>query len=454
MRAKKLRYVVPVFAAVVVLGLVLWQVLGTRDDMPPRTLFGNGVIEATEVEVSAKVSGNIVSLEVREGDSVREGQVIAALDREELEGQVEQAEGALRAAQAALAELRAGTRSEEIRKARAQYEAAQSALHQAQARLDLVRAGPRKEQIEQLRAADKQAQARLSLVREGPRQEQIRQLRAALAQADVSLAEAQTELRRARALESQGAIAEQQVDQARTRRDTALAQVEAARERLAEAETGARPQEIREAEAAVEAARQRLAEAQAGARPQELREAEAAVAQAESQVRTAKAALDLALAGPRPETIAAAEARVEQAQGVLTIARAQRGYAEVRSPVDGVVMLRNLEPGELVVPGAPIVRLAALDRVWLRVYVPETQLGRVKLGQAAEVTTDTYPDKRYPGRVIEIAQEAEFTPKNVQTKEERVKLVFGVKIEVENPERELKPGMPADAVIDVESPPA
>jgi HlyD family secretion protein len=108
-----------------------------------------------------------------------------------------------------------------------------------------------------------------------------------------------------------------------------------------------------------------------------------------------------------------------------------------------------MEPGELVTPGAPIVRLAALDSVWLKVYIPEPEMGRVKLGQSAQVTSDSYPDKQYAGRVIEISQEAEFTPKNVQTKEERVKQVFWVKIGVDNPDRELKPGMPADAEISV-----
>jgi len=101
-----------------------------------------------------------------------------------------------------------------------------------------------------------------------------------------------------------------------------------------------------------------------------------------------------------------------------------------------------------VMPGMPIVRVAKLHDVWLRVYVPEPRIGLLRLGQQAKVTTDS-SDRRYPGRVVEIAQEAEFTPKNVQTRNERVKLVFGVKIAVENPDGSLKPGMPADAVIEV-----
>ena len=434
-------------AVVVLVGLIVWHYLGGREQGPGDTIAGNGVIEATEVDVSAKVAGKVKFLLVHEGDKVRRGQLLSALDSEELQGQVEQAKGNLDAAGAALGELLAGTRPEDIRRARAQYDAAARLSQQAQARLDLVRAGPRKEQIQQLQAAYEQARARLSLVREGPRKEQIRQLRAALGQADATLSEAQTELKRVQDLESQGAVSRQQLDQARTRRDVAQAQVDAARQRLSEAETGARPQEIREAEEIVKAAQQRLAEAQAGARPQELREAAAAAGQARSQVQAARAALDLALAGPRIETIASARARVQQAQGAAKTAQASLAQTRTWCPANARVTLRNVEPGELVTPGLPIVRLALLDSVWMRVYVPEREVGLVKLGQRAEVTTDTYPDRKYPGRVIEIAEQAEFTPKNVQTKEERVKLVFGVKVEVENPNQELKPGMPADAVI-------
>jgi HlyD family secretion protein len=452
MKIKKSRFIPVFFLPILLVGFGLWKYLAGRHESPQATIAGNGIVEATQVDVSAKVAGRVISLRVREGDGVKKGQLIAALDSQELAGQVEQARGNLAAAEAVLAELLAGTRAEDIRRAQAQYEAANNVMRQAQARLELVRAGPRKEDIEQLRAAYEQVKARLSLVREGARKEQIRQLRAALEQAEATLSEAEIELRRMENLESQGAISRQQLDQAKTRRDVARAQVEAARQRLAEAETGARPQEVQEAEEMVRAARQRLAEAETGARPEELREAEAAAASARSQMQAARAALDLALAGPRKETIASARARVENARGALKTAVASWQQTRIWSPADARVILRNTEPGELATPGFPIVRLAILDRVWLRVYVPEPQVGLVKLGQRAEITADARPDKRYRGRVVEIAQEPEFTPKNVQTKEERVKLVFGVKVEVENREEELKPGMPADAVIFVSAP--
>jgi HlyD family secretion protein len=167
-------------------------------------------------------------------------------------------------------------------------------------------------------------------------------------------------------------------------------------------------------------------------------------------VAAAKAALDLAIAGPRKQTIDAARARVEQARGALATAQSSQGQTKIYAPGDGRVTMRNAEPGELVTPGMPIVRVAELQNVWLRVYVPEPQIGNLSLGLRADITTDTIPARLYPGRVIEIANEPEFTPKNVQTRDERVKLVFGVKIAVDNIDGSLKPGMPADAVIHVE----
>ncbi|MHB9022561.1 MAG: HlyD family secretion protein [Armatimonadota bacterium] len=498
---ERLRIIIPVLIVLAVGVYLLVGYFNRSRQADVREIPGNGVIEATEVDISSKVAGKVVKLPWNEGDDVQAGQLIALLDSEELAGQVEQAQGNLSAAEANYAELAAGTRAEDIRRAQAQYDAALNTLKQAQARRDLVmagsreeliaqlravydqaqarlalvKAGPRQEDIAQLKAAYEQAQAQLSLVKEGPRKEEIAQLEAALAQVRVTLKDAQTELNRVKRLYEEGAVASKLVDQATTRRDVAQATVEAAEQRLAQAKNGARPQEVQQAQAAVEIARQRLQEAQTGARPEEIREAsaaveaarqqleqakngprpqerrdaQAAVAAAQAQANAARATLDLALAGPRQQTLDAAKARVAQAQGNLKTAQASAGQTKILAPSSGRVTLRNAEPGELVTPGMPIIRLAKLETVWMRIYVPEKQIGRVHIGQTADIITDAYTDKQYTGRVIEISQEAEFTPKNVQTKEERVKQVFGVKIEIENPDKELKPGMPGDAIIHV-----
>jgi len=151
--------------------------------------------------------------------------------------------------------------------------------------------------------------------------------------------------------------------------------------------------------------------------------------------------------GTRKEELAVDRANVHQADQNLHLSRIRLAYTVLRAPFTGVVLVRQAELGEVVSPGTPIVTLADLDHLWVRVYVPETDLGKVHWGQAVDVRTDTYPDRIYHGRISFIASDAEFTPKSVQTEKERVTLVYRVKVDVQNPNRELKPGMPADTLI-------
>ena len=163
--------------------------------------------------------------------------------------------------------------------------------------------------------------------------------------------------------------------------------------------------------------------------------------------REAKENLVFYKRGFRDEKIDQAIAEQERAKQALNIAKTRQSYAKIISPIQGYVLSENIEPGEYVTAGTPIVTIGGLENVWLRAYVDETDLGRVKLGQLVEVTTDTYPDKIYKGKVTFISQQAEFTPKNVQTQKERVKLVYRIKIDIPNPNMELKAGMPADGLI-------
>jgi HlyD family secretion protein len=175
--------------------------------------------------------------------------------------------------------------------------------------------------------------------------------------------------------------------------------------------------------------------------------AEAAYHIADAAATRARQLYELVKEGPRQEEIASAQASVDQARQTVKLAKVQMGYATLTAPVSGVVLVKSAEVGEVVSPGTPVVTLGDIDHVWLRAYVNETDLGRVTWGQAVEVTTDTFPDKRYHGTIGYIASEAEFTPKSVQTQKERVTLVYRIKVNLENPKRELKPGMPADGVI-------
>lgn len=155
-----------------------------------------------------------------------------------------------------------------------------------------------------------------------------------------------------------------------------------------------------------------------------------------------------------PQQMDSAKMAYDVAFSQLQLSRASLKTAVVRlsdsviyAPLHGVVLRKNVEPGETVAAGVPVITIGDLDNPWIKVYVKETKLGLVKLGQKAEVKTDSYPGKNYEGTVTYISSEAEFTPKNVQTQEERVKLVFGVKVSVRNMNDELKPGMPADVRI-------
>jgi HlyD family secretion protein len=240
----------------------------------------------------------------------------------------------------------------------------------------------------------------------------------------------------------------------------ARAQVEAAEARLDELERGARPQEVATAEASVRSAEQRAEEARRDAeRARTLFEGGAVSRQALDRAQTALdmagAALDqareqhaLLVEGPRSETIRAQRAAVAQASANVERAEAALAHAVITAPFAGVVTVRHREPGESVSPGAPVLTLLDPDDRWVRIYIPEDQIGQVHLGMAAEIASDTYPDRVYPGEVVFIGNEAEFTPRNVQTTEERTRLVYPVKVRITgDPAFELKPGIPADVAL-------
>ncbi len=237
------------------------------------------------------------------------------------------------------------------------------------------------------------------------------------------------------------------------------AEVRAAEASLAELVTGSRPEEIAQSEAVVRRMQADVARARADYKRlkklyeqdnvsgQDYDAAKSAVEVTTAKLGEAQEQLRLVQKGPRIEKVERARAQLQQAKEALALAETRLGYAALTSPLTGVVLSHNIEPGEFVAPGTPIVTVGDLEHVWLRAYVDETDLGHVKVGQAAQVTADTYPDKVYEGRVSFIASQAEFTPKSVQTKKERVKLVYRTKITIDNPHMELKAGMPADARI-------
>ncbi len=177
----------------------------------------------------------------------------------------------------------------------------------------------------------------------------------------------------------------------------------------------------------------------------------AALEAARAKAGQAEQQFALVKKGPRQEDLDQIRARAEQAHQAMALAKTQLGYGTVLAPCPGVVLSKNVEPNEYVAPGTSVVTLADLKKVWLRAYIEESELGRVKVGQRAWITSDSFPGKKFEGRVAFVASEAEFTPKSVQTRKERVKLVYRIKIDLPNPTMELKPGMPVDGEIELES---
>ena len=228
---------------------------------------------------------------------------------------------------------------------------------------------------------------------------------------------------------------------------------------LALTTAGTREQEVKASQQAVldaqadldekrlddERARQLYAKDEVSAQDRDL--AATALKRAEATFKAAQQRYNEAVEGSRKEDIAIALANLKEANANLGLSRINLDYSTLRAPSTGVITVREAELGEVVAPGSPVVTLADLDHLWLRAYIAETDLGRIHWGQEATITTDTYQGKQYHGRVSFISSSAEFTPKSVQTSQERVTLVYRIKIDIDNPNHELKPGMPADAQV-------
>ncbi|HLA77964.1 MAG TPA: efflux RND transporter periplasmic adaptor subunit [Vicinamibacteria bacterium] len=244
------------------------------------------------------------------------------------------------------------------------------------------------------------------------------------------------------------------------RRRQALAQIAAARALLDELTRGSRPEEVAQARSALAAAAERLLDAerdrermrslhQAGAVSRELLDKSALAGEVAAHQRAqALEQLRLLEQGPRAERIEAQRAQLDQAEAALSVIDANLANMTLRAPFPAVVSVRHREPGEAVSPGAPVLTLTNLDDRWVRIYVREDRIGAVQLGQAAALSSDTYRGKTYTGEVTFISPQAEFTPKSVQTTEERVKLVYAVKVRITGDDgHDLKPGMPADVAL-------
>ncbi len=246
----------------------------------------------------------------------------------------------------------------------------------------------------------------------------------------------------------------------------ARAQLEAQQQTLGKLEAGSRKQEISKARAELEAARARASSARASYKrllpmlkkdlvsPEDVENARAAADAAQAEMKAVQQALTLLELGPRKEDIAIARAVLASRKAAVTLAEQRLDDANLYAPADGIIRNRILEPGDMAFPQTPALTLAFINPVWVRTYLPEPALGKISLGAAATIYTDSFPGKAYQGWVGYISPTAEFTPKNVQTPELRTRLVYSVRIFACNPQDELRLGMPATVRIAIDQPPA
>jgi HlyD family secretion protein len=373
-------------------GAVAWWYFHRAEAPNELALYGN--VDLRQVQLAFNNSERIVAVQAQEGDHVRRGQVLARLDTSRLEPQVAQAEARVATQQHAVERLHNGSRPEEIAQARAQA-AAQEAIVQR--------------------------------LHNGSRPEEVAQAKANVVAARADAGNARLRFNRLEKLSSVRlpdqsqvqAVSQEDLDDARTAWEQAEAKLTVNQKALELAILGPRREDITEAEA---------------------------------RLRNDRQALELVLAGPRREDIAQGEAQLRADQAQLAFLKQQLADAQLVAPADAVVRTRLLEPGEMSSPTRPVFSLAIIDPKWVRAYVSETALGKIRPGMTASVMIDTFPTRRYEGWIGFISPVAEFTPKAVQTEELRTSLVYEVRVFVRDPSDELRLGMPATVTFPLSQP--
>jgi HlyD family secretion protein len=352
----------------------------------------SGNIELTQVDIAFKTAGRLVERAVDEGDPVKRDMVVARLDREQLQRQREREEGSLAVAQAALAQAETSWRWQR-ESISADVQAREADLSTAEQRLQELRNGPRPQERQEADAA----------------------VEAAAAQYE----QAKSDWDRAQQLFKNDDISRAQYDQYRAHFQATDAALRQARERASLVHAGTRSEELEMGNSQVVRARAALRASQA------------------NQIELQR----------RQQEIDLRRADLARARAQIALIDSQLADTVAVSPIDGIVLVKAADVGEVLAPGATVLSVGDLDHPWLRAYIGERDLGRVKPGSPVKVTTDSFPGKVYNGRVSFISSEAEFTPKQIQTSEERIKLVYRIKVDIENPNHELKSNMPADAEI-------
>jgi multidrug resistance efflux pump len=397
-----MRRVIPIILILALLGGGTYWWSQQQKAQAAAGLTGSGTIEAQQINIGPEVAGRVVEVLADEGQTVKAGQVLFRLDDSMLKAQRVQVNAAVQAARAQRDQLLASARPEQLQAAQADVNSAQAALAGAQADLGQLLSGATGAQIAAAQA----------------------QLEAAQAQAKI-IQDSYNTVTNGRDLCHEHHIG-----------CGGLSQV-----------TGQVQVQLNSANQQVAAAQAALNQLLSGPTSPEIRSAQARVAAAQGQLQAAQDQYNLLAAGPSREQVAAADAAVAQAEETLRGLDVQADKLVIRAPTDGTILARNVEPGEVVGPGSTVFVLGQLGTLQLTVYLPEDAYGQVKLGQAARATVDSYPGVTFPASVVHIADQAEFTPRSVQTVEGRRTTVYAIKLDVPNPDSRLKPGMPADVTF-------
>ena len=355
----------------------------------------SGTVESTRIEANSEVSGKITEVYKEEGDSVKQGDILAKVDPSAQEISVKQQEAVVTLKKAKLDELKAGSRAEQIHQAEA-------AVKAAKARLDELEAGSRPEEIKQAAAAVDTAKTTAD-------------------SAKINYDYLLDKYNRTQELYRKGSVSEDSLADAKFRLETAGKQLDIAREQL-------------------KSSQYKLQLLQKGATSQAILSARANYEQAQAQ-------LDLYKNGSTSQAIRAAEADLEQSAAALDLARLNLSRCEIKSPVDGTYLSRNANTGDMVTAGTSIGTVSNLTELWVRMYIPQKYLNRISLNQEVQLTSSALPGETVKGRIAFISGEAEFTPKNVETKEAKENLVFRFKIRILDHLDRLKPGMSLDLKI-------
>jgi HlyD family secretion protein len=445
------------------LGWRVWNRVRTTTK-PASVLVASGTIEVEEIEVAAEVGGRVVTLHVDEGDEVQAGDLLVQLDDSIYLAQLAQAEAAVDAARAALERVELGATPEEIAQAKAAVAQAVAAREGTAALWRAARAAVEDPQqaIAQYHAAlgarDSANANAVSVAQSGMTvKEDARRL---WYNAANILRDAQANYSRIywrnRETEKERDLTQAEIDEEDsawrrvedTERDMQMGELNYNLAETLETQNNTIAQNTAQAAAKVASdlgwivSEPLSGEAQAA-------QAEAQYRQAIAAVQVARAALERARAGAAQPEIDAYAAQLRQAEAAANLLQLQVERTTLQAPASGIVLVRSIHEGELAAPGIPLLTLGNLDTVRLTIYIPENAYGKVQLGDQVQVSVDSYPDQTFAGEVIYIATTSEFTPKDVQTAEERVHLVYAVRVRVPNPDHLLKPGMPADAEIDL-----